>query len=172
MNQTALAPVEQVQFGKASLAELVKIVKERPNKVTFKDKKGNSRTLMELSDWETLGAFTGVSAGIEHGSVEPLYIGESKELVGWKAAAQAFKDGKVISRAEAICLFKEENRTWTMQHAHSMAQTRAIRKALSSVLLWIVKLPQGGKNEPVVVAAPEDEQSDAQPEMFKEGGNA
>lgn len=164
MNQTALAPVEQVQFGKASLQQLREIIKSRPDKLVIKGKQ-----YLEFSDWQTLGAFAGITAYVE--MVEPWNVGETKEFVGFHATARAVRNGEIISRAEAICLFNEPNFKGKPQnYAYSMAQTRACRKALSTVLLWIVKLPQSGKGEPVVAAAPEDEQADVQPGMFEEGG--
>lgn len=134
----------QIIFGRKALHELKILVQSRPDKLVI-----NSKQYLYFSDWQMLGAFFGITAyifdtqeiteDIPSKAVQGITF---KQVVGYKARAQAFKDGKPISAAKAVCLKEEKN--WEKKDRFqllSMAQTRAGAKALRNVLQWVVKLP-------------------------------
>jgi len=65
-----------------------------------------------------------------------------KKPIGFWARAEARLDGKVLSAAEAECMFSEPN--WAKKprfQLRSMAETRACARVLRQCLQWVVKLP-------------------------------
>jgi hypothetical protein len=120
---------------------------------------GKSRHI-EVPAWQFAAHFYGISAKIVEGGTVP-YIDELTGAAGFKARAEALliNTGQVISAGEALCLNNEDN--WSMRPKYeyqngsrvqigqvhvpsfqlmSMAQTRAIGKALSNVLRFVVVL--------------------------------
>jgi hypothetical protein len=138
---------------KAALA-LKDVIERKPKKVMF-----NGEQYLEFEDWQTIGRFYGVTAKatathyVEYGAVK-----------GFTAHAVALRaDGFELSAAEADCLNDEEKwRSRARYEWHdgpngrhkvrvgdepvpffqmkSMAQTRAMAKALRNVLAWVVVL--------------------------------
>ena len=119
-------------------------------------KKIGTKEHLFVEAWQTLGVMYGVTSKIA--STESVQIGDA---VGFKARAEAVlvSTGQVISSGEALCLNDEDN--WNMRPVYewpdgkktkvgevrvpthqlmSMAETRAISKALRNVLSWIVAL--------------------------------
>lgn len=166
MNEKGLAVVEAQPVGalatmdyapQAVLAEAQKaaaalkdVIARKPKPVVM-----NGEQYLEFEDWQTVGRFYGVTAGLEG---EPVFV-DLGGVTGFKATAVALRDGQVISRATAYCMRDEEKwgarpkYEWrdgkreqvgsepvpTYQLA-SMAQTRACAKALRNVLSWVAVL--------------------------------
>jgi hypothetical protein len=137
---------QQLIFGNHALRELRMLIKSRPaaDKLIV-----NGKQYLFFYDWQTLGAFFGITASVMKTEVitqdkpskeAPGFV--FKEPIGYWARAVAFKDGKEMSAAEAVCFADEKN--WGAKPRFqwlSMAETRACAKALRNVLQWVVKLP-------------------------------
>ena len=121
---------------------------------------GDSEHLL-IEGWQMLGSMYRVSAGIE--STQFVQYGDAS---GFEAVAIAtyVPTGRVISRAEAVCLDDEENwgniskYEWVagadgkrekvkigdvpkpLQQLRSMAQTRAMSKVYSNLLKFVAKM--------------------------------
>jgi hypothetical protein len=122
---------------------------------------GGSRHI-EVPAWQFAGHFFGITARITY--CEP-YIDDITGAAGFKAKADALKNGVVVSSGEALCLNNEAN--WSDRPEYewknvagigrtkvptgemikvpsfqlmSMAQTRAIGKVLSNVLRFVAVL--------------------------------
>jgi hypothetical protein len=134
----------QIAFGQKALKELRLLVRNRPNPVII-----NGKRYLEFCDWQILGAFFGISPYV----VETKEITQPRQLesvpgwtaldvIGFKARAEARQDGKIVSAADAECMFDEKN--WKGKprfQVLSMAETRACAKVLRQCLQWVVKLP-------------------------------
>lgn len=88
-----------------------------------------------IDGWQTLGAMLGVSAQVAWS--KPCDGGN-----GWEARAEARRlDGTVVGSAEAMCTRDERNWKNADEYAiRSMAQTRAMSKALRGPLGFVVAL--------------------------------
>ena len=157
----------QLAFGRKALQELRTIVQSRPDKLVI-----NGKQYLYYSDWQLLGTFFGITPYV----MDTKAITREKpsedgtwtflEVVGYSARAVAFKDGKQISAAEAVCLKEEKN--WAKKDRFqllSMAQTRACAKALRNVLQWVVRLPD--ERKPKETPEFSDEVAEEQPAMFE-----
>lgn len=118
-------PEEQLAFATKAANALMKVVK--PKKI-------NNRDYLEFGAWQTLGRFFGSTVGVEW--TKEIGPGE-----GWEARAVVYRNGEVISAAEAMCLRSERN--WKTRDdfaLRSMAQTRASAKALRNAFGWVAEL--------------------------------
>jgi hypothetical protein len=93
---------------------------------------------LRVEAWITIGQFYGCSARITN--VEEIVI---SGILGFKAHAKVTHDasGMVLSEAESLCMQDEAN--WDEKPLHqlmSMAQTRAISKALATKFRWVAVL--------------------------------
>ena len=99
---------------------------------------GNS-THVNIEGWQTIGAMVGVFAIVVW--THELFYDDGNSM-GWEARAEArTMDGKVVGAAEAECRRSES--TWKNRDSYalrSMAQTRAMSKALRGPLGFIVAL--------------------------------
>jgi len=85
-------------------AALMRIVSSKKKQIQF-----NGETYLESGDWQTVGAFHGVTAKVEW----TRYV-EYGDVRGFEAAAVAIdRNGREVSRGEAMCLNDEEN--WGMR---------------------------------------------------------
>ncbi|MDF1536092.1 MAG: hypothetical protein P1S46_06250 [bacterium] len=120
-----------------------------------KDRGGKERKHLQLEAWQTAGMMFGCTASIVWSRQVDV-----NGAAGYEARAEVLaQDGSVISAAEAMCLNDEEKWStkpkyeWVdgrrrkvgdepvpMFQLRSMAQTRAMAKALKNVLSWIVVL--------------------------------
>ena len=102
-------------------------------------KRIGNRDYVLLEGWTLLGSMVGVFAEVEW--TRPVLDAGGRQL-GWEARAVARSvDGRAISAAEAMCARDEV--TWRQRDEYalrSMAQTRAISKALRLPLGFIVEL--------------------------------
>jgi hypothetical protein len=92
---------------------------------------------LQIEAWQTIGSFYGCTA---RSTVEPV---EEHGVQGYKAHATVTKDatGHVLSEADGYCFVDEEN--WVDKDRFalaSMAQTRAMSKALANKFKWVVVL--------------------------------
>jgi hypothetical protein len=144
------APAAVLGEAQKAAAALKDVIARKPKPVIM-----NGEQYLEFEDWQTVGRFYGVTAGLEG---EPEFV-DLGGVQGFKATAVALRGGQVISRATAYCMRDEEKwgarpkyewqggqRTQvgsepvpTYQLA-SMAQTRACAKALRNVLSWVAVL--------------------------------
>jgi hypothetical protein len=147
---------------------------------------GKSRHI-EVPAWQFAAHFYGISAKIVEGATVP-YVDELTGAAGFKSRAEAMliSTGQVISAGEALCLNNEDN--WSMRPKYeyqngnrvqtgqvhvpsfqlmSMAQTRAIGKALSNILRFVVVL--AGFADTPAEEMTGDEQDQRRPEDKKPG---
>ena len=125
-------PENQLKFGYKCATALMQVVASKPKKVMI-----NGEQYLEFEDWQTLGRFFGITVGVD--STKQIVINDINK--GWEAKAIVYKDGKIISSAEAMCMRSEKN--WANRDEftlRSMAQTRACAKALRNVLAWVAVL--------------------------------
>lgn len=93
---------------------------------------------LKFEAWQTLGRFDRTTAAV--GWSKPIYD-RANDIIGYEARAEVFRDGEMISAAEAQCTLDEANwKNKELWQLRSMAQTRACAKALRNVLSWIVVL--------------------------------
>ena len=93
-------PSEVLEDAQKVAAALMEVVKGKKKQVTF-----NGETYLESGDWQTVAAFHGVTA-----KVEWTHFVEYGEVKGFEAAAVAIdRNGREVSRGEAMCLNDEEN---------------------------------------------------------------
>lgn len=140
---TALTVIQQMGIARPpsvvlreahEAAEAVKgIVEAKPKKVVI-----NGETYLEFEDWQTVARFYGIAVQITN----TQYV-QYGDATGFEATAEAVhvETGRVVSRAEAMCLNDEDR--WNKRplfQIRSMAQTRAGAKALRNCLAWVVVL--------------------------------
>lgn len=98
-------PPEQVLAEAQNAAKaLTRVIAAKANPVKF-----NNEVYLEFEDWQTVAKFYGVTAKVE--KTEFVEFGGVK---GFEASAVAVdREGREVSRAEALCLNDEEN--WGMR---------------------------------------------------------
>lgn len=120
-------PEVAIRDAQKAARALIKVVRTKNDAVLI-----NGKQYLRFEDWQTIGRFYGVTVGIER---------TAKIDAGYEARAVVYKNGQVISAAEACCTSDEprwDNRPAFM--VRSMAQTRACAKALRNVLAWVAVL--------------------------------
>lgn len=135
----------EIAHGYRALHEIKLLVRHRPDPVII-----NGKRYLEFCDWQILGTFFGASAYITHTEEitkeRPSESGKFVfiDIVGYKAhAAVRDMQGHLLSEAEAICTRDEKN--WQKSEGFqmlSMAQTRAMAKALRAKFGWVMKLQE------------------------------
>jgi hypothetical protein len=118
------------QYEKAARA-LVKIVERAKAYVEI-----SGRKFIRIEGWVTLGALFGLSA-----QVTEVKRREGEEITYEATAVVTDRNGRVVSRATALCSSKE--RIWQGRDEYqimSMAQTRAVSKAFRLALSAVVVL--------------------------------
>lgn len=123
-------PDKVLEEAHKAAAALGRVIAGKPRKVVF-----NGKQFLEVEDWVLLGQFYGVSGKTEW--TRQIEVGEAK---GWEARVVVVdqRTGSEVGGAEAMCLNTERN--WKSKddfQLRSMAQTRALSKALSARLRWI-----------------------------------
>lgn len=93
----------------------------------------SGKDYLTVEAWQTLGAQVGVT---------PVIVSTTRIEQGWEARCEARTlDGRVVGAADSMCLTSEER--WEDSadfEVRSMAQTRAMSRALASVLRFIPTL--------------------------------
>ena len=95
---------------------------------------------LKFEAWQTVGMFYGVTARVPQGGLTPR-LDDDGHCIGYDAYAEVMRHGEVIGGASNFCLFSEG--TWSKREEFqvaSMAQTRAMSKALRSVLAFVAVL--------------------------------
>lgn len=137
-------------------AEMVAMVfRKKADQLQLYKKIGESKHLL-IEGWQMLAAVYGISARAR----ETRYL-EFGQVNGYECSAEAYHigTGRVVSTADAMCLSDEDK--WSarpkyewqngqrvqigsvavpLQQLRSMAQTRAMSKALSNLFKWIAKM--------------------------------
>lgn len=125
-------PEKEIEFAQKAAKALVSIISNKKKKVVI-----NNEQYLEYGDWQTIARFYGITVGSE----QTEEINKDGKLAGFKAKAIVYRNGTLISSAEASCMRDEKN--WMAKpefQLRSMAQTRAAAKALRNVLGWVVEL--------------------------------
>lgn len=133
-------PEQQLEFAHKAAKALMGWVKQKPKKVMIRGEQ-----YLEFGDWQILARFYGATVGVEWAKV--LADG-SNNVRGYEARAVVYRNGEIISAAEASCLKSEKN--WKDRDEFmlkSMAQTRASAKALRQAFGWVAELA-GMKSTP------------------------
>ena len=133
-------PEQQLEFAQKAAASLMKVVKLKKNPVMIRGEQ-----YMEFGDWQTLARFFGATVGIEW---TKKLTSPAGQMLGYEARALIYRNGEVISSAEAMCMKEEAN--WKSRDEfmiRSMAQTRAGSKALRNAFGWVAELA-GYKSTP------------------------
>lgn len=123
-----------VERASAHATALMRVVKEKKLAVRIQ---GKDHPLVEC--WTLLGSMLGVFPVVEW--TRPVYDADGNPI-GWEARVEAkTRAGEVVGAAEAECLRSEKRWSKADDYAvRSMAQTRAISKALRMPLGFIVQL--------------------------------
>ncbi len=127
-------PEKEVEFASKAAKALQKIVENKRNPVII-----NGQRYLEFEDWQTIARFFNLTVGTE--KTERM-IDENGKFKGYSATAVVYSfQGIKIGSAEASCLIDEK--IWSDKpefQLKSMAQTRAMAKALRSILGWVAVL--------------------------------
>lgn len=95
---------------------------------------------VKVEGWTLLGSMLGVFPVVEW--TRPVRATDGETVVGWEARVEArTRNGEVVGSAESECLRSE--RTWGKRDDYalrSMAQTRAVSKALRLPLGFVMQL--------------------------------
>jgi hypothetical protein len=121
-----LTPQEVVENATVQAKLLMDIVEKTKCYQQIRDKK-----YLQVEAWETIGAFNRVH--VETVSTVQI-INDNKEVIGYKARVQLWKDGNVVGGAEMPCYFSEnccKGKDGDAKHKSCMsaAQTFATSKA-------------------------------------------
>lgn len=130
----AMRPKERIQLA-TEMADVLKDVLEKKGLIVrIPGKNGAVSEHVKAEGWQTCGALCGVSARI---------VSTTKTENGYEAKAEAVRleNGVVVGGGEAVCTKDEKRWSYADEYAiKSMAQTRAISKALRGVLAWVIVL--------------------------------
>lgn len=116
-------PDQDIKQGQKAAKALMKVVE------ITKPLKLNGKTYLYFEHWQTMAKFFRMTVGIEK---------TTKLENGYEAKSMVYQNGTIIGGAEASCLRDEVN--WKGKpefQLKSMAQTRAMAKALRSILGYI-----------------------------------
>ena len=137
-------PDEQLAFAAKAARALMSVVSQKAKPVMIRGEQ-----YIEFGDWQVLGRFYGATVAVEWTKSLIQMTGPGKDLVtGYEARAVVYRNGEIISAAEAMCLRDERN--WKDRDEFmlkSMAQTRASAKALRNAFGWVAELA-GYKSTP------------------------
>lgn len=139
-------PEAQLEYASKAAKALMQVAKP----INIQGKK-----YLQYGSWQVLGRFFGATAGVEW----TKKIEENGKLLGYEARAVVYRNGVIISSAEASCMKTEKNWATRDEYAvKSMAQTRACAKALRNGFGWVAEM--GGYS-----ATPAEEMdADSEPE--------
>ena len=114
-----------------------------------------------IDGWQTLGSMLGVSPHVVW-SRRLVPVGDDQRTSGWEARAEARTvDGRVVGAAEAMVTRAERNWRSADDYAlRSMAQTRAMSKALRGPLGFVITL--AGRNPTPAEEVPSEAPTAAQ----------
>ncbi|MFA5061950.1 MAG: hypothetical protein WC526_02300 [Patescibacteria group bacterium] len=125
-------PVKVLEFAHRAAKALTEVVNSKAKKIII-----NGEQFLTFEDWQTIARFYNTSVGVEW--VKP--ITKKDNVFGFESRAVAYKDGKIVSSAEASCT--REEKSWTDKPAFqikSMSQTRAMAKCLRNIFAFVAVL--------------------------------
>ena len=129
-------PEKVLNFARKAATALTGIIQQKKHKVII-----NKEQYLEFEDWQTIARFYGTTVGIEWTKPRFQEGTTNNIILGYEAKAIVYKNGQIISSAEASCLRNETNwKTKPEFQLKSMVQTRAMAKALRNVFAWVVVL--------------------------------
>lgn len=131
-------PSDMVKLAKSVSTILSSLIEDNELYVNIQGKKH-----VCVEGWTTLGFMVGVFATIEYtNKIERKAENKRRPPIVYEARAVAKRaDGTIIGSADAMCSSYEKNWNNKDEYAiRSMAQTRAISKALRIPLGWIMHL--------------------------------
>src|SRR3990167_5945448 len=121
-------PESQLEYASKAAHALMKVAK--PINIQGKQ-------YLQYGSWQVLGRFFGATAGVEW----TKKLEENGKLIGYEARSVVYRNGVIISSAEASCMKTERN--WANRDEYaikSMAQTRACAKALRNGFGWVAEM--------------------------------
>lgn len=149
------APAEIVESARGAAVALMSVMSQKKDKVIM-----GGEQYIESEDWQLIGNFYGATARI----VEDQFV-QYGDAQGWEAIAELVsRDGRVLSRATAMCLNDEEK--WSTRAKYEFVQeikpehaffahatievdgkryARRDENAPGSALIW--EAPEGGGKE-------------------------
>jgi hypothetical protein len=130
----SMRPAERIALA-GEMADVLKDVLDKKGLIVkIPGKNGAVSEHVKAEGWQTCGALCGVSARV---------VSTTKTANGYEARAEAVRldNGVVVGGGEAVCTKDEKRWSYADEYAiKSMAQTRAISKALRGVLAWVIVL--------------------------------
>ncbi|KKN17885.1 hypothetical protein LCGC14_0961440, partial [marine sediment metagenome] len=123
-------PEKEIEYAAKAAKALTTVIACKKRKVMIQGEQ-----YIEFEDWQTIARFYNSSVGVKW----TKEIHREGKLIGFEAKANVYRNGIIISSAEASCLRDEPN--WKSKpefQLKSMAQTRASAKALRNVFAWVV----------------------------------
>ncbi len=130
--QEAIEPSKVLEFAHKAAKALKDVIDSSSKKVMI-----NGEQFLTFENWQTIARFYNITVGTE--STKP--ITKDNKIFGYESKAVAYRDGIIISSAEAST-FRDEA-SWRDKPSFqlkSMAQTRAAAKCLRNILAWVVVL--------------------------------
>lgn len=125
-------PEKVLEFAHKAAKALMTVVNAKPKQTII-----NGERFLSFEDWLTVAGIYGTTVGVEF--TKPIMKNDA--IFGYEAKAVAYKNGVIISSAEASCFREESNwRNKPEFQLKSMAQTRACAKCLRNVFAWVVVL--------------------------------
>lgn len=125
-------PQKILNFAHLAAKSLIAVIKSKPKQFVI-----NNEQYLSFEDWQTVARFYNTTVGVDW--TKPVM--KNSQTFGYECKAVAYKNGQIISSAEASCSREEYN--WADKPAFqikSMAQTRAMAKCLRNVFAWVVVL--------------------------------
>jgi hypothetical protein len=130
----AMRPAERIALGTEIADALKGVLDAKGLIVRIPGKNGVVSEHVKAEGWQTCASLCGIAARI---------ASTTKTSNGYEARAEAVRieNGVVIGAGEACCTKDEKRWQYADEYAvKSMAQTRAVSKALRGVLAWVIVL--------------------------------
>jgi len=128
----ATQPEDVVAYARKCAQAIKPIIDAEPRRLVI-----NKKRYLYFESWQTIGWFYGVTAQV----VDTYELDTEGRFRGYGARANAIRGGATIATAYSECSIDEANWRGRERNAVlSMAQTRAMGKALRSCLAWVAVL--------------------------------
>lgn len=132
MAVAATQPDDVVAYARKCALAIKPIIDAEPRRLVI-----NKKRYLYFESWQTIGWFYGVTAQV----VDTYELDTEGRYRGYGARANAIRGGATIATAYSECSTDEANWRGRDRNAVlSMAQTRAMGKALRSCLAWVAVL--------------------------------
>lgn len=132
MPVAATMPEDVVAYARKCAQAIKPVIDADPKKLEI-----NGKRYLYFESWQTIGWFYGVTAQV----VDTYELDSDGRFRGYGAKANAIRGGQTIATAYSECSIDEARWRGRDRFAVlSMAQTRAMAKALRSCLAWVAVL--------------------------------